>query len=105
MFGLVRLGYIVPWPAATAFLANASGFPIMLMHIPADALPASLRWRIVLLLTGYAALGHFNRIGISVAGSEIFIKQLGVSETEMGWVYTTFLIVYTLCMMPGGWLI
>jgi MFS transporter, ACS family, D-galactonate transporter len=77
----------------------------MLQQIPADFLPSTIRWRIVLLLTGYAALGHFNRIGISVAGSEIFIKQLGISETEMGWVYTTFLIVYTLCMMPGGWLI
>lgn len=77
----------------------------MLKQLPAEALPIELRWRIVLLLMGYAALGHFNRIGISVAGSEIFIKQLGVSETEMGWVYTTFLIVYTLCMMPGGWLI
>jgi MFS family permease len=77
----------------------------MLKQIPAEALPASVRWRIVLLLMGYAALGHFNRIGISVAGSEIFIKQLGISETQMGWVYTTFLIVYTLCMLPGGWLI
>ena len=71
----------------------------MLQHPSADALPASLRWRIVLLLVGYAALGHFNRIAISVAGSEVFIKHLGISETEMGWVYTTFLIVYTLCML------
>ena len=77
----------------------------MLKHLPAEALSASLRWRIVLLLMGYAALGHFNRIAISVAGSEVFIKQLGISETDMGWVYTTFLIVYTLGMMPGGWLI
>ena len=23
----------------------------------------------------------------------------------MGWVYTTFLIVYTIGMLPGGWLI
>lgn len=74
-------------------------------HLPVHALPASVRWRVVLLLMGYAALGHFNRIAISVAGSEVFIKQLGISETAMGWVYTTFLIVYTLCMMPGGWLI
>lgn len=104
----VCLGYIVPWYTATAFLANASGFQVynnMLKQVPAEALSASLRWRIVLLLMGFAALGHFNRIGISVAGSEIFIKQLGISETQMGWVYTTFLIVYTLSMMPGGWLI
>ena len=52
-----------------------------------------------------AFIGHFNRVGISVAGGEVFIKQIGISEVEMGWVYTTFLIVYTTLMLPGGWLI
>jgi MFS family permease len=63
------------------------------------------RWWIIVLLMGYAALGHFNRVGISVAGDEMFIPKLGIPETRMGWVYTAFLIVYTLGMMPGGWLI
>ena len=63
------------------------------------------RWGVVLLLMVYTALGHFNREGFAVAGNEIFIKQLGISEVRMGWVYTTFLIVYTIGMMPGGWLI
>jgi len=54
---------------------------------------------------GFAAIGHFNRIGISVAGDEMFIPKLGIPETRMGWVYTTFLIVYTIGMLPGGWLI
>lgn len=54
---------------------------------------------------GYALIGHFNRVGISVAGDEWFIPKLGVSETRMGWVYTAFLIVYTIGMLPGGWLI
>lgn len=63
------------------------------------------RWGVVLLLMGYTALGHFNREGFAVAGNEIFIKQLGVSEVRMGWVYSAFLIVYTIGMMPGGWLI
>ena len=62
-------------------------------------------WRIVVMLMIFAALGHFNRVGISVAGDEIFIPQLGISETRMGWVYTAFLIVYTIGMLPGGWLI
>ena len=63
------------------------------------------KWWIVVLLMGYAALGHFNRIGISVAGDEMFIPQLGIPETRMGWVYTAFLILYTIGMLPGGWLI
>lgn len=63
------------------------------------------RWMIVILVMGFAALGHFNRVGISVAGDEVFIPQLGIGETAMGWVYTVFLIVYTTAMLPGGWLI
>lgn len=66
---------------------------------------SSNRWLLVVLLMGYAALGHFNRVGISVAGDEMFIPKLGITESQMGWVYTTFLIVYTMGMLPGGWLI
>lgn len=69
------------------------------------SLPALTRWRIVFMLMVCAGIAHFNRVGIAVAGSEVFIKKLGVSETQMGWVYTTFLIVYTIGMLPGGWLI
>ena len=65
----------------------------------------SNRWQVVFLMMGYAALGHFNRIGITVAGDEIFIPKYEISEVRMGWVYTAFLIVYTLGMIPGGWLI
>jgi ACS family D-galactonate transporter-like MFS transporter len=35
----------------------------------------------------------------------VFIPKFGISETQMGWVYTAFLIVYTIGMLPGGWLI
>lgn len=69
-------------------------------------LPSSFdRWRIVVLLMGYTALAHFNREGLAVAGSEVFIKKLGISEVQMGWVYTSFGIVYTTGMLPGGWLV
>jgi MFS family permease len=54
---------------------------------------------------GYAALAHFNREGLAVAGTEVFINQLGISEVQMGWVYTSFGIVYTSLMLPGGWLV
>jgi len=77
----------------------------MVTASPESSLSVSARWRIVLMLMGFAAFGHFNRVGISVAGGEVFIKQIGISEVEMGWVYTTFLIVYTTFMLPGGWLI
>ena len=66
---------------------------------------ANHRWRVIVLLMLFAALGHFNRVGITVAGDEVFIPKFGIEETRMGWVYTAFLIVYTIGMLPGGWLI
>ena len=51
------------------------------------------------------ACGHFNRVGITVAGDERIIPYLGVSEKSMGAVYTAFLIFYTAAMLPGGWFI
>ena len=68
-------------------------------------LPQGSRIRVVVLLMGLAALAHLNRVGISVVGDEVFIRRMGIDPVDMGWVYTTFLIVYTLGMLPGGWLI
>ncbi len=73
--------------------------------IAASSLSTAARWRIVVLLMMFAGLGHFNRVSISVAGSEVFIPKVGLSAVQMGWVYTAFLIVYTIGMLPGGWLI
>src|SRR3954453_2330727 len=67
--------------------------------------PNSLRWLIVALLMGIAFLGHFNRVCMSVAGKAEFIGEGKLSETEMGLVYSAFLFVYRLGMLPGGWLI
>jgi MFS family permease len=60
-----------------------------------------LGWN-VLLLMACAGLGHFNRVSISVAGSERLMKDYDISETGMGAVYSAYLLAYTLCMIPGG---
>ena len=39
----------------------------------------------VLLLMLVVAMGHFNRIGITVAGAERIIPQNGVSPRAWGW--------------------
>ena len=36
------------------------------------------------------------------AGDERIMKQFGISTEQMGVVYSAFLIVYTICMIPGG---
>jgi MFS family permease len=64
-----------------------------------------MSWRIVPLLMLVAALAHFNRVSISVAGAEQIIRPGFINETEMGLVYSAFLVLYTLFMIPGGWFI
>jgi MFS family permease len=61
--------------------------------------------RTVLLLMCVVACGHFNRVGISVAGTERIIPAYGITPKNMGLVYTAFLVCYTLAMLPGGWFI
>ncbi|HEV3255825.1 MAG TPA: MFS transporter [Gemmataceae bacterium] len=72
---------------------------------PAAARPTRVRWRIVGLLMAHAAVCHFNRISISVAGNERIMQQYLVAPTTMGVVYSAYLLTYTICMTPGGWLI
>jgi MFS family permease len=67
--------------------------------------PTAFCWRIVGLLMAYSALSHFNRVSMSVAGTEQIMGQFRWDETKMGVVYSAYLVTYTICMTPGGWLI
>lgn len=71
--------------------------------LPAGSL--THRWQIVCLMMFYAALGHFNRTGIRRVGNDVFIDQMHMTPEQMGDVIAAFLWVYTLCMLPGGWVI
>jgi MFS family permease len=67
--------------------------------------PTRVRWRIIGLLLAMAALCHFSRISIAVAGSEQLMAAYHLSPAGMGSVYSAYLLAYTLCMLPGGWFI
>jgi MFS family permease len=69
------------------------------------AAPAPGRWGIVGLLMAYSFLSWFNRVSMSVAGTERIIGQYGISPTAMGVIYSALLFTYAICMTPGGWLI
>jgi len=75
------------------------------MNSSPGAKTAFVRWRIVLLLAGFAFLAHFNRISVTVAGNEAFIGPGRLDAEQMGQVYSAFLFIYTIGMLPGGWLI
>src|SRR5262249_13894477 len=62
-------------------------------------------WEMVCLLMAITALCHFNRISITTAGNARIMGQYGIEPERMGWIYSAFLITYTACMIPGGWVI
>jgi MFS family permease len=64
-----------------------------------------MRWRIVPLMMVFVALAHFNRVSMSVAGTEKIIPSGTLSKPKMGLVYSAFLLSYTILMIPGGWFI
>src|SRR5947207_13419030 len=71
----------------------------------ANSKPTNVRWLIVAMLVGLVFLAHFNRANISVAGAERFITPDGMTKAQMGQVMFAFLLIYTIFMLPGGWLI
>jgi MFS family permease len=50
-------------------------------------------------------ISHLNRISMAVAGDERIMKQFSIEPEKMGVIYSAFLLVYTICMIPGGFFI
>src|SRR5437870_3039672 len=72
---------------------------------PAPTQPTPIRWRILVLLMALCFISHFNRASMTSAGDERIMKQFGISTGQMGVVYSAFLVVYTVFMIPGGFFI
>lgn len=63
------------------------------------------RWAILALLMAISGSNYFNRISMPIAGDARVMAQYDIAPTTMGWVYSAFLIAYTISMIPGGWFI
>lgn len=72
------------------------------MSSTGPAAPTRVRWRILALLMGLCLISHLNRASMSVAGTDRIMEQFSISPTQMGAVYSAFLLVYSICMIPGG---
>lgn len=69
------------------------------------ATASAVRWRIVALLMAGSFLSWFNRVSMSVAGTERIMSQYDISTTQMGLIYSALVFAYALFMTPGGFLI
>ena len=62
-----------------------------------------VRWKILALLVGFSFVSYLQRMNISVA-SAFMMPELDLSEQQMGWVFSSFMIGYTICQIPAGWI-
>ena len=67
-------------------------------------MPASrIRYRVVAVTTLMSVLLYLDRFCISFA--EVFIQEdLGLTDTQVGWMLSAFFWTYALGQVPGGWL-
>ena len=61
-----------------------------------------IRWHIVAMLMGLCLISHVNRASMSVAGTDRIMGQYSIEPVKMGAVYSAFLLIYSICMIPGG---
>jgi ACS family glucarate transporter-like MFS transporter len=56
---------------------------------------------VVALLFGFSLISYFDRTIMSIAGPQL-MRDFAISPTQMGAVYSAFILGYALFMIPGG---
>jgi ACS family glucarate transporter-like MFS transporter len=70
---------------------------------PPDRPPTRTRWNILALLTLISVITYVDRVNISVAARQM-MPALGLTQIQMGYVFSAFVLGYALFQIPGGWL-
>jgi ACS family glucarate transporter-like MFS transporter len=65
--------------------------------------PSRTRWKILALLTLISVITYVDRVNISVAARQM-MPALGLTQVQMGTVFSAFVLGYALFQVPGGWL-
>jgi MFS family permease len=55
----------------------------------------------VALMIGFSVMSYFDRTIMSTAGPQI-MKEFNLSQTQMGSVYSAFILSYAVMMIPAG---
>ncbi|HET7059024.1 MAG TPA: MFS transporter [Nitrospiraceae bacterium] len=62
-----------------------------------------VRWRIAALLFAISVVTYIDRVNISVTARQM-MPALGLTDLQMGHVFSAFVFGYALFQIPGGWL-
>jgi MFS transporter, ACS family, glucarate transporter len=65
--------------------------------------PSRIRWLILALLFLISVVTYFDRVNISVTARQM-MPAYGMTDQQMGWVFSAFVVGYALFQIPGGWL-
>ena len=77
--------------------------PSPALHPDLGRFPTRARWKILALLTLISVITYVDRVNISVAARQM-MPALGLTQIQMGYVFSAFVLGYALFQIPGGWL-
>jgi MFS transporter, ACS family, glucarate transporter len=60
-----------------------------------------VRWLLVFWMFAISAISYLDRVNISIAGGFIQ-KEFQIDNIRLGWIFSAFLVGYTLFQAPGG---
>ena len=69
----------------------------------AELKPSHTRWTILSLLLLISIITYIDRVNISVTARQM-IPALGLTNVQMGQIFSAFVLGYALFQIPGGWL-
>jgi MFS transporter, ACS family, glucarate transporter len=62
-----------------------------------------IRWLILVLLFLISVVTYIDRVNISVTARHM-MPAFGLTDQQMGWIFSSFVAGYALFQIPGGWL-
>jgi len=80
--------------------SNLPGLSTKLAAMTRTTGAAQVQAHVVVLMVAFSLMSYFDRTIMSIAAPGI-MKEFSLSETEMGWVFTAFLMSYAAMNLPG----
>jgi MFS transporter, ACS family, glucarate transporter len=73
------------------------------VHVPENrkVKNSRIRWVLIIWMFLVSAVAYLDRVNIAIAGSEV-AKEFHLSDQQLGYVFTAFLIGYAFFQTPGG---
>ena len=65
--------------------------------------PTRVRYSILGFTLALTAISYLDRVRISMTAPAIK-AELGLTDTQMGYVFSAFMLSYALCEIPAGWM-